>query len=64
MLSLFILNTQEDWNNYMFYFVDSDENGPILNSSQYFIAFFIGYILIVSILMMNLFVGVILVNYK
>ena len=48
----------------MFYFVDSDENGPILNSSQYFIAFFIGYILIVSILMMNLFVGVILVNYK
>ena len=64
MLSLFILNTQDDWNNYMFYFVDADENGPIKDANLWFVGYFIGYILLVSTLLMNMFVGVILVNYK
>lgn len=54
----------EDWNNYMFYFIDADENGPILNNNLYFCSFFIVYILLVSVLLMNMFIGVILVNYK
>lgn len=48
----------------MFYFVDADENGPIKDANLWFVGYFIGYILLVSTLLMNMFVGVILVNYK
>lgn len=48
----------------MFYFVDADENGPIKDANQWFIGFFMIYIIIVSFLLINMFVGVILVNYK
>ncbi|CAD8189628.1 unnamed protein product [Paramecium octaurelia] len=63
MLSLFILSTLEGWPDQMYWFVDADESGPIKGAQLQFSWYFIVFILIGSILLMNLFIGVILVNY-
>ncbi|CAD8085687.1 unnamed protein product [Paramecium sonneborni] len=64
MLTLFIISTQEGWPTQMYWFVDADESGPIFNNQMWFTSYFLIFLLIGSILLMNMFVGVILVNYK
>ncbi|CAD8053314.1 unnamed protein product [Paramecium primaurelia] len=64
MLTLFIVSTQEGWPTQMYWFVDADESGPIKNNQMWFTSYFLIFLLIGSILLMNMFVGVILVNYK
>ncbi|CAD8079150.1 unnamed protein product [Paramecium primaurelia] len=63
MLTLFILSTLEGWPDIMYWFIDADESGPIKNAQLQFSWYFIVFILFGSILLMNLFIGVILVNY-
>ncbi|CAD8085427.1 unnamed protein product [Paramecium sonneborni] len=63
MLTLFILSTLEGWPDIMYWFIDADEAGPIKGAQLQFSWYFIIFILIGSILLMNLFIGVILVNY-
>ncbi|CAK63561.1 unnamed protein product (macronuclear) [Paramecium tetraurelia] len=63
MLSLFILSTLEGWPDQMYWFIDADESGPIKGAQLQFSWYFIVFILVGSILLMNLFIGVILVNY-
>jgi Ion transport protein len=63
MITLFVLSTLEGWPDYMYFFIDADETGPIKDSQMQFCWFFVVFILVGSLLLMNLFVGVILVNY-
>lgn len=63
MLTLFILSTLVSWVDYMQYFVDGTETGPVFNANPEIFWFFAAFILIGSILLINLFIGVILVNF-
>lgn len=63
MLTLFILSTLVSWPDYLLYFKDGTINGPIKNYDPYMFWFFASFILIGSILLINLFIGVILVNF-
>jgi hypothetical protein len=64
MLTLFVLSTLEGWPNYLFYFVDADESGPIRDNSYYFVLFFIVFIFIGSLFLLNLFVAIMSFNYN
>ncbi|EGR31607.1 hypothetical protein IMG5_106200 [Ichthyophthirius multifiliis] len=64
MLTLFVLSTIEGWPNYLFYFIDSDENGPLKNNSFYFALYFAVFILIGSLFLLNLFVAIMSFNYN
>jgi len=63
MLTLFILSTLVAWPDYLLYFKDGSDNGPVLNYNPEMFWFFATFILIGSILLINLFIGVILVNF-
>ncbi|CAK85661.1 unnamed protein product (macronuclear) [Paramecium tetraurelia] len=63
MLTLFCLSTLLDWPDQLLYFKDGTENGLVKDSSPEFFLFFLAFILIGSILLNNLFIGVILVNF-
>ncbi|CAD8186158.1 unnamed protein product [Paramecium octaurelia] len=63
MLTLFCLSTLLDWPDQLLYFKDGTENGLVKDSSPEFFLFFLTFILIGSILLNNLFIGVILVNF-
>ncbi len=63
MVVLFILNTQEGWPDYVWWFVDGTENGPIKDNNTYFMLYFVAYLFIGSMFLINLFVGVIFLNY-
>ena len=63
MLTLFCLSTLLDWPDQLLYFKDGTENGLVKNNSPEFFLFFLAFILIGSILLNNLFIGVILVNF-
>ena len=63
MLTLFILSTLVAWPDYLLYFKDGSENGQVLNYNPEMFWFFAAFILIGSILLINLFIGVILVNF-
>lgn len=64
MLSLFILSTIEAWPNYIWNFIDADDNGPRKNHSVWFIVYFIVFILIGSLFLLNLFVAILSLNYN
>jgi len=63
MLSLFILSTIEGYPSYMYELVDADDNGPNLDNSEYMIAYILVFILLGSMFLLNLFLGVIFLNY-
>ncbi|CAD8210431.1 unnamed protein product [Paramecium octaurelia] len=63
MLTLFVLSTLEGWPDYMYYFIDADESGPIFDAQLQFSWYFVIFILFGAMLLINLFIGVILVNY-
>jgi hypothetical protein len=63
MLTLFVLSTLEGWPDYMFNFIDADDNGPKYNNNLYMIAYFMVFIFIGSMFLLNLFIGVIFLNY-
>lgn len=63
MLTLFVLSTLEGWPDYMYYFIDADESGPIFEAQLQFSWYFVIFILFGAMLLINLFIGVILVNY-
>ncbi|EGR33344.1 hypothetical protein IMG5_055680, partial [Ichthyophthirius multifiliis] len=64
MLSLFILSTIEAWPNYVWNFVDADENGPKKDNYYWFIIYVIVFILIGSMFLLNLFVAIMSLNYN
>ena len=58
-----ILNTQEGWPDYVFRFVDATDTGPIFNNNPLFMLFFFFYLFVGSMFIVQLFVGVIFLNY-
>lgn len=63
MLTLFVLSTIVNWPDFLLYFIDGTETGPVINSNPHMFWFFACFILIGSTLLINLFIGVILVNF-
>jgi hypothetical protein len=72
-VSLFVLSTLEGWPDYMYqvkllYFKlidgNTDQIGPTLNNNQYVIGFFFIFILIGSVLCINLFVAILSMNFN
>jgi hypothetical protein len=63
MVTLFVLSTLEGWPDYMYTFIDADDNYPKKDNQLQYSWFFVVFILIGSLFLMNLFIGVILVNY-
>lgn len=63
MVFLFLLNTQEGWPDYLWQFVDGTESGPSKDNNIYFTIFFVFYIFIGSMFLMQLFNGIIFLNY-
>jgi len=63
MLSLFVLSTIEGWPNYMYHFVDADDFGPKKDANTWMIGYFLVFILLGSMFLLNLFIGVIFLNY-
>lgn len=66
IITLFVLSTVEGWPNYLFYFVDADkisddgENlGPEKNGNRLFMLYFIVFIFVGSMFLINLFIGVV-----
>jgi len=57
MLNLFVLSTIEGWPTYMYYYVDADENGPMKDKNGWMIVYFIVFIIIGSMFLLNLFIG-------
>ena len=64
MLTLFVLSTLEGWPNYLLYFIDSDDNGPVKNNNIYFVVYFVVFIFIGSLFLLNLFVAIMSFNYN
>lgn len=69
-MTLFVLSTLEGWPNYVFNFVDADkfsddgENlGPEKNGSRLFMLYFMVFIFVGSMFLINLFIGVVQLNY-
>jgi hypothetical protein len=65
MKSLFVLSTMENWNYFMFYCMDANTSdiGPIKNGYSLISIYFISFILIGSIFLMNLFVAVLFYHF-
>jgi hypothetical protein len=64
MLTLFILSTLEGWPDYYFYFIDADEAGPTKGQNSYFMVYFVVFIFIGSLFLLNLFVAIMSFNYN
>ena len=64
MVSLFIISTFEGWPYYMYWFINGTKLGPLQNSDQYFGLFFMAFIMVGSVVSVNLFVAIICINYS
>ena len=67
MLTLFVLSTLEGWPDYMIFFMDAgdDENSaPIINNNPYTFIFFVVFIFVGSLFLLNLFIGILFLNYR
>lgn len=64
MLTLFVLSTLEGWPNYLFYFIDASSEGPVKDNYPLMILFFVVFIFVGSMFLLNLFIGVIFLNYR
>lgn len=63
MLFLFILSSFEGWPDYVWYFIDADESGPIKNGSSYFAGYFFIFIFVGSFFSINLFSAIMSFNF-
>lgn len=65
LVTLFILSSLEGWPNIMFTALDSDapERGPSLKANYWIFVFFVVFILVGALFLMNLFVGVIFFQF-
>lgn len=64
MLTLFILSTLEGWPNYMHQFLDATTEGPVVESNPWIYIYFIIYIFVGTWFLLNLFIGVIFLNFR
>ena len=66
LVALFVLSTLEGWPDYIFYLIDSGPptTGPILDNKPVVYLFFFFFILIGSVICVNLFVAIISMNFK
>ena len=66
MFTLFILMTRNGWQTTMYAGIDSTEIGyqPKENSNPAFALYFISYMIVGSLFVMNLFVGVVIDNFN
>ena len=62
--SLFVLSTLEGWPDYMYNLIDGSLDGPIKNNQMFVIVYFIVFILIGSIICINLFIAIISINFN
>ena len=65
LVTLFILSSLEGWPNIMFSAIDADipSRGPSLKANYWIFTFFILFVLVGSLFLMNLFVGVIFFQF-
>jgi len=70
IITLFILSTQEGWPDYIFNFVDAnrfsvdgENQGPEKDSNRLFMLYFLVFIFIGAMFLINLFIGVVQLNY-
>ena len=65
MITLYVISSLEGWPNIMFLAIDANEkfDGPKKNGNIYIAFYFIGFILVGSFFLLNLFVGVIFFHF-
>ncbi|KAL4477029.1 hypothetical protein ABPG72_011726 [Tetrahymena utriculariae] len=63
MVMLFVLSTFEGWPNYVWYYLDGSDTGPVWNNSRYFAVFFTIFIFVGSFFSINLFTAIISFNF-
>ncbi|KAL4431572.1 hypothetical protein ABPG74_017277 [Tetrahymena malaccensis] len=63
MVMLFVLSTFEGWPNYVWYYLDGSDTGPVWNNSRYFGVFFTIFIFVGSFFSINLFTAIISFNF-
>ena len=65
MVTLYIVSSLENWPNIMYYAIDANEKeeGPKKEGNIYIALYFIGFILVGSFFLINLFVGVIFYHF-
>ena len=64
MVTLFVISTFEGWPWYMYWFIDGTKVGPIRNNDPYFGIYFMVFIMVGSVVSVNLFVAIICINYS
>lgn len=63
MLMLFILSSFEGWPNYVWNFIDADDNGPVKHNSAYFAFYFSVFIFVGGFFSINLFSAIMAFNF-
>lgn len=65
-LSLFVLSSMEGWPDYMYQGIDSDVDayGPTENGNQIYSLFYVIFLVIGSLFLLNLFVGALCYNFE
>lgn len=65
MVTLYIVSSLEGWPDIMYTALDSNdkEEGPKKNGNMYMAFYFLGFILVGSFFLINLFVGVIFYHF-
>ena len=65
MITLYVVSSLEGWPNIMFLAIDANEKteGPKRDGNIYIAFYFIGFILVGSFFLINLFVGVIFFHF-
>ena len=64
MRSLFVLSTLEGWPNYLIDLIDGSVDYPIKNNNMFVVVYFIVFILVGSIICINLFIAIISMNFN
>ena len=65
MLSIFVFATLEGWNDLVYTYIDSNDNstGPIFENRMWILSFNLSVIYLSAFFIVDLFVGVIFLNY-
>ena len=64
MVTLFVISTFEGWPWYMYWFIDGTKVGPVKDNDPYFGIYFMVFIMVGSVISVNLFVAIICINYS
>ena len=64
MVTLFEISTFEGWPWHMYFFINGTKVGPMKHSDQYFGLFYMSFIMVGSVISVNLFVAIICINYS